>query len=359
MAFNLSMKNQIRVKGFTIRMNQFTSGHSSRQVSDQIRTMTGAGLIKIVDNERFNPYIYPELQLILRINQLTILPMKAVVHKLEKYCCYLFNFEQDKPYSRLLKFFYLAPVIVILTNCMPCYYAPNAQNVPLFTERNQANASLGYRIGGYSRGWDIQSAYSVTDHVGMMVNYSHFSARYDEDEDAFLITNDGHFRGDIVEFGFGYFRPFAEELVFETYGGVGWGAVKNEFSDYISHLESEIYFNRYYIQPAIGWVHKNINIAFSTRVCLLNYTKFLLENNQNQYTMFDLVGTNRNPSWLFEPAFTFRAGGNIAKFQIQTCVSFPLDNPDANFDKLSFSLGVVFTIRGKNDKKVNTGIAPY
>jgi hypothetical protein len=285
--------------------------------------------------------------------------MKAVVHKLDKCYRYLLKVEQEKNCCNLIQFIYLLITIALLNNCMPCYYTPNAHNVPLFTDKNQANASLGYRIGNYTRGWDIQAAYSITNNVGMTVNYNHFSARYDEDENAFLTTNDGHFRGDLFEFGFGYFRPFADKFVFESYGGVGWGGVKNDFSDYFSHLESEIHYNRYYLQPAVGLVHKTVNLALSTRICILNYTRFTIENNQNQYTMSDLVGLDRNPSWLIEPAFTFRAGGRVAKFQTQVCLSFPVNNYNANFDPFSFSFGVVFTIRGKDDKKVNTGIAPF
>lgn len=239
----------------------------------------------------------------------------------------------------------------MLAGCMPCYYTPNAQNVPMFNARNQANIMAGYRLGVYSRGWDIQSAYSITDHIGIMANYNHFGAQYTEWDYGTVIFDDGHFRGNLFEFGLGYFTTLPDEFVVEAYGGAGWGNINNEFSDYFSQLESEVNYNRYFVQPAICWRHTNIGLAFSTRFCVVNYMSYTLRDPQNQYNMFDLMGVGHNPCWLLEPAFTFRGGGNIVKFQTQVCLSFPLNNEDVNYDPFSFSFGLVFTIQGKTSKK--------
>lgn len=239
----------------------------------------------------------------------------------------------------------------LIVGCMPCYYTPNVQNVPMFNARNQANATVGYRFGLYSRGWDIQSAYSLTDHIGIMANYNHFGATYNESEDGWVAVEDGNFRGNLFEFGLGYYRPIPGDFIFEAYGGAGWGNITNEFSDYLSHLESEVKYNRYFIQPAIGWRHSNINLAFSTRFCAINYTHYTLQDPQNQYDMFELMGVDHNPCWMLEPAFTFRGGGKVVKFQTQIGLSFELNNEEVNYDPFSFSFGVAFTIRGKTEKK--------
>jgi hypothetical protein len=220
------------------------------------------------------------------------------------------------------------------------------QNVPLFNSRNQAHLMAGYRFGLYSRGWDIQTAYSITDHLGIAANYNHFGAQY-KDWEINTDIDDGHFRGDLFEFGLGYFIPITDKFIFETYGGMGWGGVRNEFSNYLSDLESKVNYNRYFVQPAIGWRHPKVSLALSTRLGMVHYTGYTQNDPNNQYGMYDLMGLEHNPCWLLEPAFTFRGGGKVVKFQAQVCLSFDLNNEEFNYDPFSFSFGVVATLGGK------------
>ena len=60
---------------------------------------------------------------------------------------------------------------VLFCSCSHYYYVPNSQNVPLFREKNE------YRFSGTLAGVEessskeLQAAYSVTDHIGVMANF--------------------------------------------------------------------------------------------------------------------------------------------------------------------------------------------
>jgi hypothetical protein len=248
-------------------------------------------------------------------------------------------------------------VLIILTanSCNPCFYAPNTQNVPLFKEKNEGIASMGMHIGSYSTGFEMQAAYSCTNHIALMGNYFHFGHRY-ENTDYFFYSDDGFFRGDYGEFGLGYFAAFDGDYVFEVYGGAGWGGIHNENTTDQTTLKSDVRYNRFFVQPAIGWAGKHINLAFSLRYCLLNYTDLDVINTQypgDIPDLYALTDLNHNPSFLFEPALTFRAGGENIKFQTQFCYSANLGNPEAYDDPLSINMGIIFFIHG--EKKVKDG----
>jgi hypothetical protein len=184
-----------------------------------------------------------------------------------------------------------------------------------------------------------------------MGNYFHYGHHYQNSDFYYFDNDEGYFRGDFGEFGIGYFSAFEGDYVFEAYGGMGWGGVYNETGNDLVTLKSKVNYNRYFIQPAVGWAGKHINLAISFRYSLLDYTKFTAENYQTPIDINDLVNLNHNPSFLFEPALTFRAGGENIKFQSQFGYSVNIGNPDAIDDPLNISLGLIFTIHGDNTLK--------
>ena len=64
-------------------------------------------------------------------------------------------------------------VVLLVASCAPVYYAPNAHNVPLFSEKNEATVSASFAILDNPEpmtGTDLQLAIAVSDHVGIMAN---------------------------------------------------------------------------------------------------------------------------------------------------------------------------------------------
>jgi hypothetical protein len=61
------------------------------------------------------------------------------------------------------------------TSCVHYYYAPNANNVPLFKEKNEERIQLQYSGGNNYGGFDFQSAYAVGKHTAVQLNFFHAS----------------------------------------------------------------------------------------------------------------------------------------------------------------------------------------
>lgn len=251
-------------------------------------------------------------------------------------------------YYRIVLFIPLIWIITIL-GCVPCYYTPNIQNVPMFKEAKEIRGSFSFQFGSYSSGYNIQTAFSVSNHVGIMLNYHHFSASYDED----IFNNfskTGRFRGNMGEIGAGYFLGLNYNFMFETYAGIGWGGVTNEVDEWTytykpDYWKSKVNYTRYFLQPAFGWSPvKYFSMAFSTRFCLLDYRKLKLYNATSTISLSDLIELDNNPAFLIEPALTVRAGGEKVKFQLQTCVSYYPGNEYAYFDPMAVNLGVIFRL---------------
>jgi hypothetical protein len=243
--------------------------------------------------------------------------------------------------------------LLVLNGCNPCFYTPNAQNVPLFQEGKEGMVNFSLQGGFYSRGLNIQTAFSATDHLGFLLNYHYYGASYNEG-DAFIFSGeDGHFHGNFGEAAIGYFFNFDTKWIFEAYGGMGLGKVVNEndvnyYTWHMPYYRATVKYLRYFVQPAVGWVaNEHFELAISSRFCLMNYTDLELKagDNQNIYQVTDI---NNNPFFLLEPAFTMRVGGKNVKFQYQVTYSEDFNNSE-HFDPLGTSFAVFFRIQGKQE----------
>ena len=81
--------------------------------------------------------------------------------------------------------------VIILTGCTHYYYAPNVQNVPLFTGKNEFRLSgqFGYTVWDLielgdqqTTCIDLQSAYSLTNNIGLMINYMTAHEKHRDEE---------------------------------------------------------------------------------------------------------------------------------------------------------------------------------
>jgi hypothetical protein len=235
----------------------------------------------------------------------------------------------------------------ILNGCIPCYYAPNAQNIPLFNEKNDANISGSFRFGNQSTGFDLQVAHAVTNHFGWMCNYNHWGGLWSE----WSMNAQDHsieYRGDHFELGVGYFTLLNDNLIFETYGGFGWSSVRN---DYEGRKESKIKGLRYFVQPAIGWKNDFFSIGGSMRFLGLDYNHFELTGITLPYENLDEVMDNPFTVF-FEPALTLRAGFEHLMFQLQGSYSIPFKKLEYQYDPLNISIGLLIPIHAK--KKIDT-----
>jgi len=236
----------------------------------------------------------------------------------------------------------------LLTGCAPCYYAPNAHNVPVFSEKGQGNGTFSFQFGPLTQGWNVQGALAVSDHIGIMGNYNHYNGT---EYSLFNEDNYTSFKCNMGEFGMGYYYPFSGMFVFETYGGLGGSRVNAEYNKWDGNFNgtASIGTTSYFIQPSIGFYKKNIRLAFSSRFRLLNFrdVDFSPGLNIETKTVFNDLD-HLSPQGFFEPAFTFRAGGEKVKFQAQVGLSIIMSQDYIfEYDPLNINFGIVFCLPGK------------
>ena len=220
---------------------------------------------------------------------------------------------------------------------------PNAQNVPLFKEKNE------YRLFGATKNkkesndfliahvpfsiTEIQAAYSVTDKIGIMAKF--ITAKAGD----FKNHKNDWGKAKYMEGAIGYYKPLKKHGLLEMYGGFGTGSQHHQ---YPYNATSDLSFTKLFVQPSIGYTSKGFDIAFSVRFCNLYFSKI----NYNDTTIsrfhqseIDQISQNKN---LFpvEPALTIRAGIEYVKFQLQAVYSRNINNN--NLDEYIRPMNITF-----------------
>jgi hypothetical protein len=92
-------------------------------------------------------------------------------------------------------------------------YSPPTQNIPLLEKKNDVELSAFYggsinffkEKGNYNRGFDIQSAWAITNHFAVMINEN---ARWEKNggNDSFFPADSSllSYKRNFTEFGLGY-----------------------------------------------------------------------------------------------------------------------------------------------------------
>lgn len=227
-------------------------------------------------------------------------------------------------------------LVFLMAGCNPKFYSPNTQNVPLISEKGETNLTLS----GNANQVEFQGAYGVTDAFAIQANGGLFIPSD--------LENGNGGSGKFFETGGGYYRPVADNFVFETYGLIGFGNVENHFpnSDGNSNLGGDVSANilRFGIQPNFGYKSKYFSAAVSTRLVNLMYNNIdgdLIFDGENQ---MDYLKSN-NSNFMFEPALTLRGGFEKLKLQVQFGYSLNLSNTDFRQDKSTLTVGLNFNFK--------------
>ncbi len=189
-----------------------------------------------------------------------------------------------------------------LIQCSPLYF-PNTIHTPLLEEEGDANISghLG------TAGINLQGAYAINEHVGVMSN-TNFIGSSDEVDPQFF-----------TELGVGHFEKIGTKGLFEIYGGVGAG---NEYY-------------RFFAQPSIAFHSKNADIAFTSRLVSLH----LYDNIEDP-----------NYAFYIEPAITAKLGVKNVKMIGQLGFSLPFNSNFVDHLPILISLGVEYRLFKKRNQ---------
>jgi len=220
-------------------------------------------------------------------------------------------------------------LLLVLGTLQACrtVYAPNAVNNPLLQEKGELKALVAVN--------NLQAAYAVTDHIGIMANgyYNSFTS----DDKQF------HNKGHAFEIGAGYFKPMANRLTFEVYGGGGMFRVSMDEDGGTKDFKADA--ARFFIQPGIGWVHPFVEVGLSSRLSSIRYAspeiRGYTASERNEYHFNTL---SSKPHWFLEPALTVRGGYKWIKLQFQYGKAVKLSDNQINFDDNLGSIGLVFNV---------------
>lgn len=240
--------------------------------------------------------------------------------------------------KNIIRFVILFVILIFLNGCLSYYYVPNSHNVPLLQDKNEGRVLMAVSGGENFGGAELMGAYSLTRHFGVMANGFFNSQGF--------YSGGGYFG----EIGAGYFNSLYKKIVFETYGGIGWGEIT--YLDLLND-KSFVNYSRYFIQPSIGFTSSSFDIAVSSRFCWLNFQD-----------VDDICSSEKEnlckSSFLFEPAFTIRSGWEYFKLQCQIGYSTNLNNPTLLQETFNFCIGGSFFItnRDKSKRKVKNHSPP-
>jgi hypothetical protein len=237
----------------------------------------------------------------------------------------------------------LTSAMLLFSSCSHYYYAPNSSNTPLFREKNELSASGQLLTGGNHQGVEVQAAYAVGKHTAVMANFAEASNAKSSND----LAESEAGRGSFAEVGLGLFYPLPNSrFVFETFGGGGVGSIKNDYG----MATSTTRFNRFFLQPDIGFRSKYFDFIVSGRFSLVNLKIKGIHNaeylSQTDIDQLVYVGEHRT-SLLWEPGVAVRAGGKSLKGKFQITRSYNLNNQDLIQDDLAISVGISFMINTK------------
>ena len=236
---------------------------------------------------------------------------------------------------------------ILFGSCLHLYYAPNSSNVPLFKEKGEAKINANYSGGAEISGAEIQGAYAVSEHVGIMLNTA-FLGSSEEYSDGQKDEGNGY----LVEAGAGYFMPLAENFIFETYAGLGVGGANNE---YYYGGNSKVNFTKFFIQPALGFSVKNVDFGAASRFSAV-FMNVQNTSGVNTIDLPDLQYIEANPtSILWEPSLFVRFGFESVKAQLKYTPSLNLNNQELAQETYLLGLGLSFAINPPKNKTSRNG----
>ena len=256
-----------------------------------------------------------------------------------------------------MKFYSLLPILAALTtSCVHVYYAPNTANAPLLSEagetRINALYSTGINISSFNGG-EIQVAHAVSKNIGVMVNGFAGGESESVSDWTSAVSHTEKGNGSYIEFGAGYFKMLQEksDVMAELYGGVGFGTVNN---DYGGGDHSKVNHTKIFLQPALGYKGKNVELTFIPKISLVN---FHVKENQinNQYNEDEKGDVNsiadKKHFLALEPALVLRGGGEDFKAQVALSFTGHQLSSFASPNLITFNLSLGISINIKTQKK--------
>lgn len=170
--------------------------------------------------------------------------------------------------SQLFLAFVSFTAVFLFPRCGITLYVPNTVNSPLLGEKGDYRFNAGFVTQAPEITVDVQGAYGITNHFGILANTSFMSGNDDYNSE-----KNSHV---LLEAAAGAFTPFGMTDAdwkmgrLEIYGGYGVGWAEDNENGY----QYKGNYNRFFIQPAIGLRQKVVDFSFSPRMAFINYSNY-------------------------------------------------------------------------------------
>lgn len=219
-----------------------------------------------------------------------------------------FGARKPQPMKYLPVLFVAVVLSLFFSSCGPLVYTNYGPNAPLLSEKGESAISAGMNITMSDLYDDNLAGVSLTGATAVGQNFAlagafHYSGGQSEDE----WTR----RSSYWELGAGWFKKNEGTVMFEVYGGPGFGTINNESS---LNENIQVKYVKPFIQPTIGWRFKIIDLALTSKIAYVTFT-----SDRVIFIDQEPVSLGRD-SFCWDPAFTFRVGKTV-KFQYQISYS--------------------------------------
>jgi hypothetical protein len=234
--------------------------------------------------------------------------------------------------------FILLCLAITAASCQHVYYAPNTANIPMLTEKGETRVNALYSVGGESEfaGGELQVAHALSDKFGLMLNFLSVGESEVPDNYGSGGSEIESGKGTYIEAAAGYLKPLdaRKKWVFEAFGGIGFGGVKNEYehSDF-----SRVSTTKIFLQPSLSYKSANFEIGFAPRFSMVNLKiKEEQISTDNKDALLEMDAIKEKPNFVaFEPALLLRAGGEGVKIHFGLAFS--------NYSSYDYLLSTVIT----------------
>jgi hypothetical protein len=220
--------------------------------------------------------------------------------------------------------------LLLLMACSSCtiVYHPNTRNLPMFSGKGEFKGTASVTI---NEEWNVQSAYAVSDHVGIMGNGMIFKNRF----------QGRHSEGAFGELGAGYYVN-TKKYYFDVFGGYGIGNRDVDYcASFFSTLQSRTQgvYHRVFIQPGFGFKTSGFESGLAMRISYLNLYG-IMESNEGQPDQWPYTD-----KFVLEPAGVARYSYKKIFCEFQMGVSLPMANDHRPLSVLPVQVSVGVGVR--------------
>jgi hypothetical protein len=247
-------------------------------------------------------------------------------------------------------------IILVFSSCSSIYM-PNVPNTPMLASKGEFHGGGHLSLKG---NLSLNSAYAISDHIGIMANGSIISSERKKKD----------FKQNLLEGAIGYFDTFGpnNDRIFEVYGGYGIGNTDKTYksatySGPVINEFQEVSYNKTFVQLNYSSKKKKdlklfgdsfpLNYGTALRISYVNMSDFTL----TKYNTVDMTKVVSNPlmedNIFIEPVFFTRMYlTDVIQIQYTTGSNFGLINRKyLTAGNSVFSLGLIVNLREKVLKK--------